>query len=130
MPRLSCRKISERSETACLTHEPMNLSRSLLSWSLAAFALALASLRPAVAQIYVINSYGHGIISSVISYSASANGNATPTATIIGGLTLLDEPAGIAIDASPIGGVSDMYVANYYSDSVTIFHLNDNGNVA
>ena len=66
---------------------------------------------------------------TVTVYPAGSSGNATPSATIAGSNTGLDEPQGIAVDA---GG--NIYVTNYGSqqggnDAVTVYAAGSNGNM-
>src|SRR6266581_2308108 len=66
--------------------------------------------------------------SSITVYAAGASGNATPTATIAGGNTGLDFPAGIALD-----GAGNIYVANSGGNitvdgSITVYAAGASGN--
>jgi len=52
-----------------------------------------------------------------------ASGNATPTATIAGGNTGLDNPFGIALD-----GAGNIYAANLPGNSITVYAAGASGN--
>jgi sugar lactone lactonase YvrE len=56
-------------------------------------------------------------------FAAGASGNATPTATIAGGNTGLDEPVGIAVD-----GAGNIYVANQRG-GITVYAAGASGDV-
>src|SRR5437773_2249047 len=71
-------------------------------------------------KLYVANYFG----SSITVYAAGASGNATPTATIAGGNTGLNNPAGIALD-----GAGNIYVANDGGNSITVHAAGSSGNV-
>ncbi len=65
-------------------------------------------------NIYVTTvSYSSG---AVYIFSAGANGNATPVATISGANTGLSDPDGIGVDSS-----GNIYVANYHTSAVTVY---------
>src|SRR3989454_2342908 len=96
--------------------------RTSATWCLAA-RLALAAVVAACSSstappspvppgpLYVANYDG----SSVTAYAAGATGNATPTVTIAGSNTGLNQPSGVALDAA-----GRVYVATFI-DSVTIY---------
>src|SRR5204863_164410 len=71
-------------------------------------------------KLYVANYFG----SSITVYAAGASGNATPTATIAGGNTGLNEPGGVALD-----GAGNIYVANDVGNSITVQAAGSSGNV-
>src|SRR5947199_9544461 len=79
--------------------------------------------RDGAGKIYVTNVTG----SSITVYAAGANGNATPTATIAGGNTGLNFPAGIALD-----GAGNIHVpnanCNFSSGGITVYAAGANGN--
>jgi len=52
--------------------------------------------------------------------------NVGPVRQLQGGLTQMGGPIGVAVDASR----NVIYVANYHGSTVTMYHLNQNGNVA
>ncbi len=63
---------------------------------------------------------------SVTVYAPGASGNATPTATIAGGNTGLNQPGGVALD-----GAGNIYVANelgFSSNSITVYAAGASGN--
>jgi len=78
--------------------------------------------RDGAGNIYVANSFS-SITVSITVYAAGASGNATPTATIAGGNTGLDGPAGIALD-----GAGNIYVANNNGNSITVYAAGASGN--
>jgi DNA-binding beta-propeller fold protein YncE len=63
---------------------------------------------------------------SITTYSASAEGDATPTRTIAGNRTELNWPMGMGLDAAH----DEIAVASYGNNSILVFHRTDNGNVA
>jgi hypothetical protein len=81
---------------------------------------------------WVLNSSGgSGGNGSITKYATNASGNVAPWATIAGGVTGLNSPAGLALDHS-----NNIYVTNDGSisgavDSITIYaNAGSNGNVA
>ncbi|MGP8099314.1 MAG: NHL repeat-containing protein [Candidatus Cybelea sp.] len=58
-------------------------------------------------------------------YAKGANGNVAPIRTISGSNTELDGPNGIALDSD-----DNVYVSDYFTNSVTEYAKNANGNVA
>ncbi|HUO06367.1 MAG TPA: choice-of-anchor D domain-containing protein [Candidatus Binataceae bacterium] len=85
----------------------------------------------AIGNIYVAN-VGQGAPprGSITVYSANANGNASPIATINGSNTGLNNPQGVALDS-----VGNIYVANSIggaagAGSITIYPAGSNGNMA
>ena len=70
-------------------------------------------------RIYVTNP----ALFSITVYAAGASGNATPTATIVGGNTGLNSPQGIALD-----GAGNMYIANTGNNSITVYAAGASGN--
>src|SRR5690349_1296108 len=82
---------------------------------------ATATGRVAGKPLYVAN-----VGNSVTVYAPGASGNATPTATIAGGSTGLNQPGAIALD-----GAGNIYVANelgFSSNSVTVYAAGASGN--
>ena len=65
------------------------------------------------------------VVGAVLKFAAGSNGNATPTTVITGTNTLLNGPAGLAMDGS-----GNLYVANSATPSVTEYAAGSNGNVA
>jgi sugar lactone lactonase YvrE len=86
-------------------------------------------------NIYVTNDgSSSGVADTVTLYPAGSDGNVAPSATVSGFNTGLDNPQGIALDAS-----GNIYVANGGSDAptdypssndVTVYSAGSNGNVA
>lgn len=58
-------------------------------------------------------------------YAKDANGDVAPIRTISGSNTGIDGPNGIAVDSD-----DNVYVAEYFTDSVTEYAKNAHGNVA
>ena len=58
-------------------------------------------------------------------YAKNANGDVTPIRTVSGSKTQLDGPNGIALDSD-----DNVYVSDYYTNSVTEYAKKANGNVA
>ena len=87
----------------------------------------LAIALDAAGNLYVANAgnscCGYG--NSITVYAAGASGNATPIATLVGTLTGLNGPAGLAMDAQ-----GNLYVANSGSNSITVYAAGASGNVA
>src|SRR3989442_7041473 len=118
----ACRRlapVSPRKDTS--RREEGERMRTSATWCLAA-RLALAAVVAACSSsnappspvppgpLYVANYNG----SSVTAYAAGATGNATPTATIAGSKTGLNQPSGVALDAA-----GRVYVANAASTNRT-----------
>jgi NHL repeat len=80
-----------------------------------------AAIDPVNGDLYVAKANS----SAVFIYAPSANGNVAPIGIIQGSQTGLDEPYGVALDAS-----GNVYVANAGNSSVTIFAAGTTGNVA
>jgi hypothetical protein len=77
-------------------------------------------------NIYVAdNTYETDENTSVLVFSAGANGNAKPLRIIKGSKTKLDFPVGIALDAN-----DDIYVSNSNNNSITVYAAGSSGNVA
>ena len=75
-------------------------------------------------KIYVTNDGSdYGGTDTVTVYSAGSNGNLAPSSTIGGSNTGLDQPLGVALDAS-----SNIYVVG--GGGVTVYPAGSNGNVA
>ena len=72
-------------------------------------------------NIYVANYTSN----TVTVYPAGSYGNITPSLTIGGENTGLDEPDGIAVD-----GAGNIYVSNYGSSTVTIYAAGSSGNIS
>src|SRR5437016_2791917 len=88
------------------------------------FAVALDG----AGNIYAVNGISiNAARASITVYAAGASGNATPTATIAGDNTGLDDPAGIAAD-----GAGNIYVTNRGSSfghpSITVYAAGASGN--
>ena len=75
----------------------------------------------ATAKIYAAN-YANN---SITVYPANSTGNIAPTQTIVGAMTGLNSPDGIAVDGS-----GNIYVANNAGNNVEVFAPAANGNVA
>ncbi|HUO05813.1 MAG TPA: hypothetical protein VMU16_11515, partial [Candidatus Binataceae bacterium] len=77
-------------------------------------------------NIYVTNcgsTCGGFGFDSVTVYPAGSSGNQTPSATISGAATGLDDPGGIALDTS-----GNIYVANESNNSITVYPAGSSGN--
>src|SRR3989442_6506492 len=125
----ACRRLAPISTRKCPSRARAGeRMRPSATWCLAA-RLALAAVVAACSSsnappspvppgpLYVANYDG----SSVTAYAAGATGNATPTVTIAGSNTGLNQPSGVALDAA-----GRVYVANFI-DSVTIYATGANG---
>ncbi len=75
---------------------------------------------PPMGPVFVVNE----IANSVTGYSAGARGNATPTVTIVGSNTKLNQPFALAFDPS-----GKLFVANRGTDTVMTFAAGASGNV-
>ena len=82
---------------------------------------------PAARQFYVANVVGGAdFTGSITVYSAGASDNASPTNTIVGANTGLNNPFGIARD-----GAGNLYVANNFgSSSITVYAPGAMGNAS
>lgn len=70
-------------------------------------------------NVWVADAYGDAIYE----YAAGATSSSTPSVTISGASTGLDEPQGVFVDST-----GKVYVANYSSDDVEIFAAGAHGN--
>ena len=78
------------------------------------------------ANIYVANYEGGPARTGTITvYPAGSDGDTTPTATLSGPRTGLDNPFGIALDSS-----GNIYVSDSGSNTITVYPAGSNGNVA
>jgi hypothetical protein len=76
-------------------------------------------------RLYVANQNSRNAnANTILVFAAGATGAATPVATISGNTTLLNEPNGIALDAS-----GKIYVCNENGYSVTVYAANPVGNI-
>jgi sugar lactone lactonase YvrE len=87
----------------------------------------VAITRDASGMLYVANAGGSccGTGNSITVYAPGTSGNAAPTATIVGTLTGLNRPAGLALDQR-----GNLYVANSGGNSITVYALGANGNAS
>ena len=87
----------------------------------------VAITRDASGTLYVANAGGSccGTGNSITVYAPGAIGNAAPTATIVGNLTGLNRPAGLALDQR-----NNLYVANLGGDSITVYAPGADGNAS
>jgi 6-phosphogluconolactonase (cycloisomerase 2 family) len=79
----------------------------------------------ASSYVYVSNNNASSGGGWIAVFSPNSNGNIAPARIIQGAATGLNEPLGIALDAS-----GNLYVSNHAGNSVTIFAAGANGNVA
>ncbi len=92
--------------------------------SIAALVLSMGSGTAwAQDELFVGN---EGATSSITVYARTANGNVAPTRTLSGAATLLNNPAGLAVDRVN----NELIVANFGNNSVTVYPLTANGDVA
>ena len=82
---------------------------------------AYVAVDPSTGNVWASNTF----VTSLVGFAGSTNGNVAPTATLTLGLAGLDNPVGIAFDAS-----GNIYVANQHNGTVSVYGPTAAGSVA